>query len=109
MAFIGNNGASKMCNFDLTTNTNRGSFGISSIGDVATGAQRFNFSANEANAHYTIVASSVGSANGDGMVVASYPGSDEKSTSSFIARANYSTNNDATDITDMQVVVFPNA
>ena len=108
MPFIGNNAPSRMCNFDLSTNTNRGSFGLSSISDTATGAQRFNFSSHESNAHYTIVASSVGSVNGDGMVVASYPGSEEKVTNSFIARANYSPNNNATDITDMQVVVFPN-
>ena len=85
MAFIGNNGASKMCNFDLTTNTNRGSFGISSIGDVATGAQRFNFSANEANAHYTIVSSSVGS-----LIVTA------RSTSTVLVLCKYRTPNGRT-------------
>ena len=108
MAFIGNNAPSRMCNFDLSTNTNRGSFGISSRSDVTTGAQRFNFSSSEANAHYTIVASAIGSVNGDGMVVASYPGSEEKVANSFIARSSYCTNNSATDITDMQIAVFPN-
>ena len=42
------------------------------------------------------------------MVVASYPGSEEKVTNSFIARSSYCTNNSATDITDMQIAVFPN-
>ena len=101
MAFIGNNAPSRMCNFDLSTNTNRGSFGISSISDVTTGAQRFNFSSSEANAHYTIVASAIGSVNGDGMVVASYPGSEEKVANSFIARSSYCTNNSAVSYTHL--------
>ena len=42
------------------------------------------------------------------MVVASYPGSEEKVANSFIARASYCTNNSGTDITDMQIAVFPN-
>jgi len=84
------------------------SHNISSINDSGSGFTDFYFINNMANNNYSAVGSSVGSTNGDGMIVAGVGGGNTNPHISSQVRmlVSYGPNNTATDITNLNLTVF---
>ena len=94
---------------NLANDSNHSAYGVQTVYHYGSGTFQVAFAANFPNDNYVCTASAVGSVNGDGMVVAGVGGAtDYRTVGSLRMRVSYCTNNNGSEVTNVNLAFFAN-